>query len=237
LASHEKEGGVFVERRIGFAAELGHGFAEGCEGFGGDFHAQDVASERGIGPVVGAVAGFVARYELFDLAKGSTARGFEPGLLAFGGSNSCDLSSCGPGDRTIAKRPLEKWQGFEGLGYAEAFFGPPRAVAKEALDVFSETREAEMQVNVRSQRAEEGASFFAIQTRTIVRDSGELIVGALPVEMFGAHSLSLACRFWASWLARSRAITGRNASRSVSGEKTILALAQESSGALPEETA
>jgi len=39
VARHEKEGGVFVERFIGFTAELGHGFAESCESIGGDLHA------------------------------------------------------------------------------------------------------------------------------------------------------------------------------------------------------
>jgi hypothetical protein len=46
MARHEKEGGVFVERCIGLAAQLGHGFAEGCEGFGRELHAQNVSAER-----------------------------------------------------------------------------------------------------------------------------------------------------------------------------------------------
>jgi hypothetical protein len=73
VARHEKEGGVFVERLVGFSTELGHGFAEGCEGFGGDLHAQDVSAERGIGGVGGLVTRLVTRHEVFDLAERSSA--------------------------------------------------------------------------------------------------------------------------------------------------------------------
>ena len=69
VARHEKEGGVFVERPVGLAAELGHGFAESGEGFGSDLHAQDVSAQRWIGAVVGLVARLVTRHELFDLAE------------------------------------------------------------------------------------------------------------------------------------------------------------------------
>jgi hypothetical protein len=139
---HQKERGVFVECCVGFSAELGHGFAEGCEGFSGDFHAQDVSAERWIRGVIRPVAGLVTRHELFDLAQVSTAGSVEPG-------------------------------------------------------------------------AEEGAAFFAIETRTILGDSRKLLVGALPVGMLGAHSPSLARVFGAPWLARGGPITWQNAWRGV----------------------
>jgi len=44
-------------------------------------------------------------------------------------------------------------QGFEGFGDPEALFGPARTVAENPLDVLSEAREAEVQVNVSAQGA------------------------------------------------------------------------------------
>jgi len=42
-------------------------------------------------------------------------------------------------------------QGFEGFGDAEALLGPAWTVAEDSLDVLSEAREAEVQVNVNAQ--------------------------------------------------------------------------------------
>ena len=221
VARHEKEAGVFVERFIGFTAELGHGFAEGCESFGGDLHAQDVSAERGIGRVTRLVAGLVTRHELLDLAERSTPRGFEPCVFVLGSGNAGELARCGPWDGPVAEGVLEMGQGLERLGDAEAFFDPAWAIAEESLDVLGKAGEAEMQVNIGAQGPQERAAFFPIEARSFLGDAGELIVGDAPIEWFGDHSLSVPLRFWSAWLARSEAIARQNLSRGLFKERTL----------------
>jgi len=114
-------------------------------------------------------------------------------------------------------------QGFEGFGDAEALLGPAWTVAEDSLDVLGEACEAEVQVYVGAQRAQEVASFFAIEARSFLGDTRELFVGALPVEVFDLHSLSIARRFWDSWFARSAALTRRKASRRLAARGAFLA--------------
>ncbi len=96
VACHEKERSVFIEGCIRFAAELGHGFAEGCEGFSRDLHAQDVTTERGIGSIGRFIAWPVSCDELFDLPECATARGLKPRVLALGYRPTMRLYTFGP---------------------------------------------------------------------------------------------------------------------------------------------
>src|SRR5262245_55914129 len=93
-------------------------------------------------------------HELFDLSNRATPRDVEPSLLPFGRGHARQLARRRPMDGAVAKRLREYGQGLEHFSYTESFFRPARFVTKQALDVFGEATEPEMEMNTGSQSEE-----------------------------------------------------------------------------------
>ena len=186
-----------------------------------------MTAERWIGRVVRLVTGLATRNELFDLAKRSAARNGEPSALALWSCDTRELAPGGPRYGTSTQCFSKVRQRFKRFRYAESLFGPSRTVAEESFDVLGETAEAEMQMNIGPQSAKERAPFLAIEPCSFLSNPGELIVRSPPIEVFGAHSLSLACCFASPLAGTKRNNHQQIASRSLHVKRTLLAVVHE----------